>query len=532
MTALVMCPLNLVITRAIRSSPNKVLGFMRRRESGRQDAYLEELDESNDFTPTTQGSKKQKCHLVQEDATAREKRGQALERHRNLFVGIRKQLMNESSNNGEIAVNVGHYARQKDINFNPQLQCALKQHQVNGVRFIWGNWFREDISNPAVYNQIPKGLRKSRTLILSPPGLVDNWEDEFYKWVPSIENTTEMDLSNLGKIRRADITKEFEYRIENIKLWHDQGGVLLISYATFRNSIENPLRKYQEIKRMLHKGPNIIVADEAHTLNKDSNKIPRAAKGFKSKARIAITGSPLMNSLMEYYAMINWIDSGYLGSKEDFRSKYKIPISQGVYADSDISSRRYSLKMLRVLAKHLEPKVHRTGIQDIVEKKDALPGKTEFMVCVPLTPLQKEMYLEYIADPTTTGGSEQSLKPKFLLGVIFLLKMTTSHPQCFVSCIENREAEAQRFLALVNSPAAKDPLGNDHKVCNIGADEEPYQLVEPLLAEILKDVYRPYPWARANFNAAGNSDTMEHSAKIMALKLIIELSIEAGDQVL
>ncbi|KAL7270086.1 hypothetical protein RUND412_007218 [Rhizina undulata] len=557
-----------------------------RRQSGRQEAYAEELDESDDFMPTTQGSQKRKRRLVQEDVTAREKRDRALKRHRNLFVRIRKQLMNESANNGEIAINVGHYARHKDINFNPQLRCALKQHQVNGVRFIWGQLVAQPEGegagallahtmglgktfqviaflytlataagspDPAVYNQIPKELRKSRTLILSPPGLVDNWEDEFHKWIPSIENTTEMDLSNLGKIRRADSTKEFEFRIENIKLWYEEGGVLLISYATFRNFIENPLRKvkingevevrpkfpekqYQEIKRMLHEGPNIIVADEAHTLKNDSNKITRAAKGFKSKARIAITGSPLMNNLMEYYAMIDWIDPGYLGSKEEFRSKYEIPISQGVYADSDMSSRRYSLKMLRVLAKNLEPKVHRAGIQDIVEKKDVLPGKTEFMVCVPLTPLQKEMYLEYIVDPTTTGGAEQSLTPKYLLGVVFMLKLIASHPQCFVARIENREAEAQaktqKFRALYNLPAAKDPIGNDNDASDIEADEEPYHSVEPLSEELLKDVQRPYPWALEIFNAAGNGEAMEHSVKIMALKLIIELSIEAGDQVL
>ncbi|KAL7275816.1 hypothetical protein RUND412_001227 [Rhizina undulata] len=142
--------------------------------------------------------------------------------------------------------------------------------------------------NPAVYNQILQELRQSRTLILSLPGLFNNWEDELYKWILLLENTTEI--------------------IGNIKLWYDEGGVLLIRYATFRNFIENPLKKvkingevemrpkfpekqYQEIKSMLHEGLNVIIADEAHNLKNNSNKITRAAKEFKSKARIAIKGS-------------------------------------------------------------------------------------------------------------------------------------------------------------------------------------------------------------------------------------------------
>ncbi|KAL7270084.1 hypothetical protein RUND412_007216 [Rhizina undulata] len=146
----------------------------------------------------------------------------------------------------------------------------------------------------------------------------------------------------------------------------------------------------------------------------------------------------------------DWIDAGYfnLGSKEEFRSKYEVPISQGVYVDSDIFLRRYSLKILRVLAKNLEPKVHRAGIQDIVEKKDVLPGKAEFMVCVPLAPLQKEI------DP---------------------------------------RGESKKFCALIKSCATKDPLGTGNGVSDIGADEEPFQFVERLLQVLLKDVYRPYP---------------------------------------
>lgn len=76
----------------------------------------------------------------------------------------------------------------------------------------------------------------SKTLILSPPGLVENWSDEFCKWLPVKPDSgkRELDLENLGDIIRADCTVPILERQRNITRWYNNGGILLMGYQTFR----------------------------------------------------------------------------------------------------------------------------------------------------------------------------------------------------------------------------------------------------------------------------------------------------------
>jgi SNF2 family DNA or RNA helicase len=133
----------------------------------------------------------------------------------------------------------------------------------------------------------------------------------------------------------------------------------------------------------------VIVADEAHNLKNPGAMITQAAKGFKSLSRIAMTGSPLSNNLNEYWSMIEWIDPGYLGPAKEFKDKYVDPIADGLYADSSYEEKRVSLKMLKVLKHDISYKINRADI-DVI--RDDMPQKTEFLVTIPLTALQTEMY--------------------------------------------------------------------------------------------------------------------------------------------
>ena len=145
-----------------------------------------------------------------------------------------------------------------------------------------------------------------------------------------------------------------------------------MSYDFFRNLVMNkatktrpaPLSEAQHVRldRELLKGPDIIVADEAHKLKNDRSSISLAASQFRSKSRIALTGSPLANHLEEYYCMINWIAPKYLGSPVEFRSKYVEPIKEGLYSDSSAYEKRRALQKLSVLNKNIDPKINRADI--------------------------------------------------------------------------------------------------------------------------------------------------------------------------
>ena len=72
--------------------------------------------------------------------------------------------------------------------------------------------------------------------------------------------------------------------------------------------------------------PNLIVADEAHNFKRQTSALWKAMTRFKSKSRIALTGSPLSNSLDEYYTIIDWVAPSYLGDLAEFKTYYMVPI--------------------------------------------------------------------------------------------------------------------------------------------------------------------------------------------------------------
>lgn len=161
----------------------------------------------------------------------------------------------------------------------------------------------------AISNQIPKSLRVSRTLILCPPTLLDNWYDELLTWAPP-------DL--LGEIHKFDSSVKGMKRIEMIKEWFEDGGILLMGYMMFQRFDAKKPGNFKNIDPekvkiavdQLLQGPNIVVADEAHMLKNTEAAVSKAALKFRTKSRIALTGSPLANKLEEYYAMINFVAPG------------------------------------------------------------------------------------------------------------------------------------------------------------------------------------------------------------------------------
>ena len=87
------------------------------------------------------------------------------------------------------------------------------------------------------------------------------------------------------------------------------------------------MRKH--ISPLLLEKPNVVVADEGHEIKNPSTSRAKALMKIKTKKRIALTGYPLQNRLMEYYTMVNWTNKGLLDSEEEFKASYVAPITAG-----------------------------------------------------------------------------------------------------------------------------------------------------------------------------------------------------------
>ncbi|KAH8203387.1 hypothetical protein TruAng_002482 [Truncatella angustata] len=389
----------------------------------------------------------------------------------------------------------------------------IKDHQISGVRFMW-NQIVVDIksrqgcllahtmglgktmqiitllltisgaaasTDPSVSSQIPDDLKESKTLILAPASLVNNWYDEFIIWTHGSKH-------HLGEVYKIDANYKEPDRLETLESWSTKGGVLLIGYTLFRQLL---MQESEKIDALLLEAPNLIVADEAHLLKNKVSLISEYAAGFRSHVRIALTGSPLANNVLEYYSMINWIATNYLGGTTEFRQDFAQPIEAGLSADSLHSQRRKALVKLRSLKETVAPKVHRRTIHAL---KDELPQKTEFVISVPLTDMQRKAYELYMNYVYVNGETAR------LFAILQILALLCNHPACFRS----------RLIK------ATDNKTDDGKTRNAAL---PPQLVSEELTLI------------RHADVAGAAGEV-HSWKIPLFNKIINESIRQGDKVL
>lgn len=319
-----------------------------------------------------------------------------------------------------------------------------------------------------------------RTLVLCPPTIIDNWEDELLKWAPG--NT----LGDPFKVNAH--MGNVHARMVTIETWFSKGGVLIMGYEMFRNMLSNRASKGKDaplsaealetLRKQLLDGPSLIIADEAHKLKNAKSKASVFASQFTSTSRIALTGSPLNNSVQEYFTMVDWVAPNYLGPLTEFKATYQEPIEAGLWAESTPSAKRLSQKRLKVLIKELELKVNRATMQEL---KDDLPPKREFVFRVALTSRQKEMYISYvrhmsrskvldIVDLTKAGDISQTT----LWSWLAILSLLCNHPGLFrdkLAALTNaKQRQAQR--AITGNFSKKSTPASDDDDEHFAGDEE------------------------------------------------------------
>lgn len=447
---------------------------------------------------------------------------------------LREKIAEEGSVPGDKTRLIVNETKESDdqalIYINDRIGSRIKDHQIEGVRFMW-NQVVVDSSvrqgcllahtmglgktmqvitllvviaeasaspDPSVYSQIPENLRESKTLILCPPGLVDNWFEEIMIWAPE---------GVLGPVRKMESSLSPRERIQTVQDWASSGGVLILGYSMFTILV----RGDEEMARLLHETPNLVVGDEAHMMKNPDSQRHQATANFKTMNRIAITGSPLTNNVMDYYAMINWVAPNYLADIAEFRERFANPIREGLYADSDPNQKRKARRMLHVLKETVAPKVHRRDIEVLFNE---LPTKREFIITLPLTKLQMRLYETYISWVTSPSVGEMMSGQARVWSLVAKLGLVLAHPIIFKAVAEaQKEKPASKASALESSKPGKAANTGD-------GDEDRIEMPQNVLIKLLATV------------AVREIEDYALSNKIVVLLRILDECKKVGDKVL
>lgn len=370
-----------------------------------------------------------------------------------------------------------------------QIAPRIRDHQIDGVRFMWDQVTRStgcllahtmglgktmqvitlltaiaDATKSGKENivkQIPKHLRDLKILILCPSGVVNNWVDELLLWAPE---------GILGEIWTFASTLSNRQRQDTVQKWATAGGVLVMGYSLLSKLGEE---HYGTLLDLLLESPSLVVGDEAHQLKNSSSNRGRIAAQFKTKSRIALTGSPLSNNVKEYFSMIDWVSPGFLGKREDFASKYAIPIKEGLWASSHAQDRRRARIALAALKKVVAPKVHRRAVAVL---KESLPPKKEFILNLDLLPFQKKAYQTYIECIRNTGCQ---ITQTTVFGMKSTLRGLIAHPAVLHNKLQKQQKERGQFQSKKqgNDDDIEEPANVFSTMCELLGSERRFETI-------------------------------------------------------
>ncbi|XP_052296174.1 protein CHROMATIN REMODELING 20 isoform X4 [Citrus sinensis] len=343
-------------------------------------------------------------------------------------------------------VNVVREKGEEAVRIPSSISAKLKAHQVVGIRFMWeniiqsirkvksgdkglgcilahtmglGKTFQVIAFLYTAMRSVDLGLRTA--LIVTPVNVLHNWKQEFMKWRPS-------ELKPLRVFMLEDVSRD--RRAELLAKWRAKGGVFLIGYTAFRNlSFGKHVKDRnmaREICHALQDGPDILVCDEAHMIKNTRADTTQALKQVKCQRRIALTGSPLQNNLMEYYCMVDFVREGFLGSSHEFRNRFQNPIENGQHTNSTSEDVKIMNQRSHILYEQLKGFVQRMDMN--VVKKD-LPPKTVFVITVKLSPLQRRLYKRFLDLHGFTNDrvSNEKIRKSFFAGYQALAQIW-NHP--------------------------------------------------------------------------------------------------------
>ncbi|KAG5445520.1 Helicase ARIP4 [Clonorchis sinensis] len=244
------------------------------------------------------------------------------------------------------------------------------------------------------------------------------------------------DIEQRGNLRSfklfvvRDVVKTMTQRHQIVNQWFEEGGVLLLGYEMFRLLLNQKrgvtkaeIRAFSRRKKkticldlieeerrekmladfhaaLIDPGPQLVICDEGHRIKNSEASISKALKAIKTRRRVVLTGYPLQNNLMEYWCMVDFVRPSYLGTKQEFTNMFQRPIENGQCIDSTPEDRKVMQGRAHVLHDLLSGFVQR---RSHVVLKASLPPKTEIVLLIKLSPLQRTLYAAFMKSLNSSG---------------------------------------------------------------------------------------------------------------------------------
>ena len=318
-----------------------------------------------------------------------------------------------------------------DVVVDPYISQKLRPHQREGVSFLYDcvMGLKEFEGNGAILAD-EMGLGKTvqtialiwtllkqtpwtqkqpmkRVLVVCPASIVTNWKKEFNKWLGETRVKIYAVDSSATSIRDFIAGRIYQVMVigfEKMRCFHD-----VLQEAKF----------------------DLVVVDEGHRL-KNSNIMASKILHELTLKRIILSGTPIQNDLGEFFAMVEFVNPGILGSKQHFRHTFEVPIARSLEASCSVADRTYGLQQFDNLIQITKEFILRRTA-DV--NKQYLPPKTNVVLFCRMEKQQQRLYKDIIENIRPTGDSYCSSDLQ-VLPMIHCLRKCANNPSMLVQDLE------------------------------------------------------------------------------------------------
>jgi SNF2 family DNA or RNA helicase len=223
----------------------------------------------------------------------------------------------------------------------------------------------------------------SKIIIVVPNPLLENWRREFLFFAPSLKP-----FIHYGP-RRSGLATDIE-----------EHQIIITPLTTLTNDIT----MFVDIDFCL------ALFDEASMLKNPESARTIAANSLNATVKIAMTGTPVENSLVDVWALSNLVFQGYQGSLKEFKSRY-VDNNIEITLNKNLEELEESLKQITL----------RRMKKDVLKE---LPKKRDVHIAVSMTESERIAYDKII----TEMKLEADAGVRNVLPMINKLQQFTSHP--------------------------------------------------------------------------------------------------------
>ena len=312
----------------------------------------------------------------------------------------------------------------------PKLNATLRDYQKYGYK--WLKYLTDNNLGACLADDMGLGKtlqaialltnlheeKKKKSMVIMPKSLIYNWENEIKRFSPKLKVGVYYGINrDFSLLKKIDI--------------------ILTTYGTIRNDIEN----------LLEQKFDLLVLDESQNIKNINSQTTKAVLLLNAKKRVALSGTPIENNLLELYSLFRFLNPEMFGSVQEFTNDYIVPIQK--YSDTST---------IEELRKKIYPFLLRRVKKEVLAD---LPDKIEKLVYVDMNDEHRRFYEErrkyYYSLLEKNTSSQGNFDKFFVLQAINELRHIVSSPE-----LESKKIISSKKEVLIENVI--EAIENNHKV--------------------------------------------------------------------